>query len=556
MTLVVLIAATFGLIVRTLKQPVILAYILTGILIAVFESFHLGDGELFRTFSQLGVMFLLFMIGLEINYDSLRLVGKTSLIVGIAQLVFTSIIGFGITLFFHFDYLSAAYIAIALTFSSTIIVVKLLSEKKDLNSLYGKISVGFLLVQDVVAILILILLAGVQTGKTLLIGAVAATVLKGAVLTALMFWFGRKVLPVIFHKIARSEELLFLGAVAWCLGVAAAVYKTGFSVEVGGFLAGLALANTAEHYQIDTRIESLRDFFILVFFVILGSSLVVANLSSILMPVVIFSLFVLIGNPLIVLIIMGVMGYRRRTGFLCGVTVAQISEFSLILAAMGQRLGHISNQTVSIITAVGIITITISTYFIIWNEELFRYFNNSLKILERKSKKEEEVVAAEFDKPIILIGAHRVGQNIAASLEKKDMLIIDFDPDVISKLRKQGYACLFGDIADRQILEKSNFKNAKLIISTSPDREDNLRIITEINESANRPKIILRAEDDEDARLFYERGADYVLLPHFTSGQYLGRSISIDPELKILYQLKIKDLDVMKKLNRKFESTN
>lgn len=556
LTLVIIIATTLGLVARTLKQPPILAYIATGILVAIFESLRIANVELFGTFSQLGVMFLLFMIGLQINYSSLRLVGRTSLIVGIAQIVFTFIIGFVIALLFHFNYLTAAYISIALTFSSTIIVVKLLSEKKDLNSLYGKISIGFLLVQDFLAIIILVILAGIQNGKVVVASDIALALAKGVALIVLMFWLGRKVLPLAFHRIAKSEELLFLGALAWCLGVAAAVVKAGFSVEIGGFLAGLALANTSEKYQIDTRIKSLRDFFILIFFVILGSSLTVSHISGLVLPIIVFSLFVLIGNPLIVLVIMGAMGYRRRTSFLCGITVAQISEFSLILAAMGLTLGHITREAVSLITAVGIITITVSTYFIIWNEELFRYFNNFLRIFERKDRKEEEVVPAEFDKPIILIGSHRIGQNIAASLPKEDLLIIDFDPEVVSKLRKQGYTCLFGDVADKSILEKSNFKNAKLIISTSPDPKDNLRIISELDDTQDRPKIILRAEDEKDAELFYAKGADYVIMPHFTSGQYLGRSISVDPELKILDQLKNKDLAVIKSLRNDLNSAN
>lgn len=559
LTLIVLTAATLGFIARLLRQPVILAYILTGVLVAIFQFSYPIDKEFFRVFSQLGVMFLLFLIGLEIDYASLRLVGRTSLIAGIAQIIFTFVIGFLIAVMFGIGYLASAYISIALTFSSTIIVVKLLSQKKDLRSLYGKITVGFLLVQDFLAILILVMLSGIGANKEISIGPLLIAILKGAALTAIMFYLGRKIMPLVFDKIARSEEMLFLGTLAWCLGIAAASLKAGFSIEIGGFLAGLALANTSERFSISDRVRPLQDFFILIFFVMLGSSLALSNLSGILWPIIIFSLFVLIGNPVIVLIIMGLMGYKRRTGFLCGVSVAQISEFSLILAALGFSLGHITGQEVSLITAVGIITITLSSYMIIWNEELFRFMSSYLKIFERRISREENELPKEFDKPIILIGSHRVGQNIAASLPKKDLLIIDFDPDIISQMRKQGYVCLYGDIADAMVAEKSNLKNARLLISTSPDFEDNLRILSELGNLPKRPatsearpdgrpKIILRAEDERDAALFYKKGADYVILPHFTAGQYLGRSIEIDPELKILEQLRKKDLEIMKKL--------
>ena len=202
-----------------------------------------------------------------------------------------------------------------------------------------------------------------------------------------MLWLGRKILPLVFNKIAQSQELLFLTSLAWCLGIATAVAKTGFSIEIGGFLAGLALANSSEHFQISAKIRSLRDFFIMIFFVILGSSLIFSDFSGLTLPIIAFSLFVLIGNPLIVLIIMGFMGYRKRTSFMCGVTVAQISEFSLILAALGLKLGHLNTQIVSLITAVGIITITLSTYLILHAEKIFRRFPRFFSLFERKKSK-------------------------------------------------------------------------------------------------------------------------------------------------------------------------
>ena len=318
LAIIILIAAGLGIAARLLKQPIILAYIFTGIIIGILSFFNLNNRELFQTFSELGITFLLFLVGLEINYSSLRLVGKASVLIGLGQIVFTAVIGYFIALFFDFNQLQSLYIAIALTFSSTIIVVKLLSEKKDSNSLYGKISIGLLLVQDFVAILILIFLAGIQANKGIVLSAIILTAIKGLILFIAMLWLGRKILPLVFNKIAQSQELLFLTSLAWCLGIATAVAKTGFSIEIGGFLAGLALANSSEHFQISAKIRSLRDFFILIFFVILGSSLIFSDFSGLTLPIIVFSLFVLIGNPLIVLIIMGLLGYRKRTSFMCG----------------------------------------------------------------------------------------------------------------------------------------------------------------------------------------------------------------------------------------------
>ncbi|MEK7555497.1 MAG: cation:proton antiporter [Patescibacteria group bacterium] len=560
LAIVILIAAGLGIAAKLFKQPIVLAYIITGIVIGYFGFFHLDNREVFKVFSDLGIMFLLFLVGLEINFTSLRLVGKTSLIVGLAQIVFTFIIGFLIALLFNFNYLHSAYIAIALTFSSTIIIVKLLSEKKDLNSLYGKISIGFLLVQDFVAILLLIFLAGIESGEGLALDNIVLTIIKGAVLFGLMLWLGRKIFPLIFDKIAQSQELLFLTSLAWCFILATIVShpKIGFSIEIGGFLAGLALANSSEHFQISSRIRSLRDFFILIFFVILGSSMVFTNFSGITLAIIVFSLFVLIGNPLIVLIIMGLMGHRKRTSFLTGVTVAQISEFSLILAAFGLKLGHIDERTVSLITAVGIITITLSTYLIIYADKIFRYLSNYLSIFERRFPNKNHRLKSGFHKPIILIGSHRIGQGIAYHIPKEKLLIIDFDPNVIGELRRAKYDYLFGDISDEEIFEQADIQNAQLLISTSPNFEDNLMLLNAINQlkKKNPPaggniklKVILRAQDEKEAEILYQQGVDYALLPHFTSGQYLGRIIKLDPELAQLEKLKQRDLNLIRKIN-------
>jgi Kef-type K+ transport system membrane component KefB len=547
LAIVILIAAALGIAAKLLRQPIILAYLVAGALIGFFGWLNFGDREFFRVFSDLGIMFLLFLVGLEINYTSLRMVGKASILVGLGQIIFTFLFGFLIgSYLFGFDTLTAAYIAIALTFSSTIIIVKLLSEKKEFNSLYGKISIGFLLIQDFVAILILIFLAGIEVGEGLVFGDLIFTILKGLVLFGFMLWLGRRIFPFIFDKIARSQELLFLTSLAWMFLVVALVDKINFSIEIGGFLAGLALANSSENFQIASRIKSLRDFFILIFFVILGSSLIFSGFGGLTLPIIIFSLFVLIGNPLIVLAIMGIMGYRKRTSFLAGVTVAQISEFSLILAALGLKLGHITEDVVALVTAVGVITITISTYMIIHANSIFRRLSKFLALFERKVAIKETQLK-EYQKPVILIGAHLTGQSVARHMAKEQLLIIDFNPEVIDSLERAGFDYIFGDISDFEIFERANISQARLVISTSPDFETNFSLLTEIMRFARRPKVILRAETEKEAEFLYERGADYVLVPEFTSGHYLAKVLAGDAKLESLQALKERDLHIIKK---------
>ncbi|HTY40009.1 MAG TPA: cation:proton antiporter [Candidatus Paceibacterota bacterium] len=554
LAVVVVLAAGLGVLARFLRQPVILAYLATGVVVGYFNFFNISDPsqqETFRVFSDLGIMFLLFLIGLEINYNSLRTVGRISLIVGLGQIIFTALIGAGLAWLFGYALVPALYIAVALTFSSTIIVVKLLSEKRDLTALYGKISIGMLLVQDIVAILLLVFLSSFdKPGTNSIWFGLLLTLVKAASLFALMLWVGKRVLPPIFDRAARSEELLFLLSLAWVFILATVVSRIGFSIEIAGFLAGLALANSLENIEIAGRIRPLRDFFILIFFVILGSTFVTADFSGLLWPIVVFSLFVLIGNPAVVILIMGFLGYRRRTAFLTGMTMAQISEFSLVLAALGLKLGHIDQGVVSLVTGVGIVTITLSTYLIMYAEALFPRFSRLLAVFERDITAEDGLFTTEMHRPIILVGVHRTGQAIAMNLPREQTLAVDYDPEVIAELKRLGYACLLGDIADQEIFEKVNFPAARLVISTSPDFDDNMGLLQRLRHLPTRPKVIVRAEDEKDAKLLYAGGADYVVLPNFTAGQYLGKTIALDPDLRILENMKKRDLALLRDKKR------
>jgi K+ transport systems, NAD-binding component len=246
---------------------------------------------------------------------------------------------------------------------------------------------------------------------------------------------------------------------------------------------------------------------------------------------------------------MGLMGYKKRTSFLTGLTVAQISEFSLILVLMGQKLGHLNESEVGLVTGVGIITITLSTYLILNSDFIFKKVSKYLSVFERKKVLENEGLILENKKPIILIGAHRTGQSIALNIPKEKLLVIDFDPNIVSFLKRKNIDYIFGDIADPDVLEKANIPYAKIIISTSPDFNDNMLLLQEIQKIEKKPKIILRAETEKDALILYEKGANYVLLPNFTAGQYLGKTLKVDPEMKILEQLKKQDLEFLTRNN-------
>ncbi len=552
LALVLALATGLGAIARIFKQPTLLGYIATGLIVGPLGLLRLNHADVLDTLAQFGIAFLLFLAGMEMNFSELRHVGRSAALIGAGQVLFTSGVGFLIALALGLPLLSAGYVAVTLTFSSTIIVIKLLSEKKALDSLYGKLVVGVLLVQDFIALGVLILLSGLS-GPNLdprhLPVALALTLLKGAGLLVFSLLMGKYVMPKILHRLAGSQEILFLASLTWGLGMAAiaSLASVGLTIEIGSFMAGVALSESVEHFQIMSRVRPLRDVFAVTFFIVLGSKLVLSGAAAHWLPIAAFSAFVLIGNPLIVMMLMGALGYRSRTSFMAGVTVAQVSEFSLIVIALGARLGHVDQGIVSIVTAVALITIVLSSYMILHSEMLYVRFSKFLKFFEFRPKDEAHVRDTTLKNHVVLIGAHRVGHNILRALEDqhKKFLVVDFNPDVVIQLERRGIRALYGDIADPDIQDAAALDTARAVISTVPSFHESTHLLARLKRARSKAKIILTAETEFDAVALYERGADYVILPHFAGGQQLGRLLEEDRTLRTLPKLREQDLAII-----------
>lgn len=528
-TLGLILATTVGLVALVFRQPLILAYIVAGVVLSIFGFGQFGDLEALRVLGSFGVAFLLFLVGLELRISNLAYIGKSALLTGLGQLFFTAIFGWLIANALGFSLVVALYIAVALTFSSTIIVVKLLGEKNDLDSLYGRIAVGFLLVQDFAAILALIFLAGFAGGSNVSTITFLVIFVKGAALAAGAFILNRWILPKLFEYIAHSGELLFISAISWAFIFASFAQVLGLSLEIGAFLAGIALASSPFHLQIAARIKPLRDFFIVIFFIVLGLSMEITDIGSQIVPAAVFSMFVLIGNPLIVLAIMGFLGHKKRTSFLAAITVAQISEFSFIVAAAGLRAGHLTSEVVSLITLVGLITIGISSYMILHGNRLYLRLGRFLDVFERKEVKEKRIEPKHLPSHhIILVGCDRMGSDILHFLRSKDesFVVVDFNPEITQKLTADKVEVVFGDISDPEIAEDLNLQQAKLIISTVPDAEDNLILVTTARKAGFGKLLVATASTWQEAAALYEAGADYVVLPAVVGGRHIARILA------------------------------
>jgi len=514
------LAVVGGALAQLLRQPLIVAFIAVGILLGPSAFSLVTHSSEIELFARLGIALLLFVVGLKLDLHIIRTVGPVALASGLGQVIFTSAVGYVIALLLGMSPVAALYVAVALTFSSTIIIVKLLSDKREVEALHGRIAIGFLIVQDIVVVLVMIgLTAFGQTSDATQLGWQALGIFfKGALMLVTVALLMRYVLPGLLHRLAHSSELLMLFAIAWAVLGASAGELLGFSKEVGAFLAGISIASTPFREQVAARLVSLRDFLLLFFFIELGAGLDVGLLGSQVGAALVLSLFVLIGNPIIVMAIMGYMGYRKRTGFLAGLTVAQISEFSLILAALGLSLGHLQEQTVGLITLVGLITISASTYMILYSHLLYQRLAPYLTVFERKIPYRETMADTDDQAgwDVILIGLGRFGAALAATLRERGcrLLAVDFDPEAVRQFSQEGYNVHYGDAEDPEFLASLPLEKTHWVVSTLRHRDVNRLLVQGLNQQGYSGKLAVSSTGQADTRFFQKAGVDLVLVPY------------------------------------------
>lgn len=527
LTIIIFVASFCAMLMKLLKQPLVVGYILAGVIVGPYLLNIVESTEEIELFSKMGIAILLFIVGLNLSPKVIRTEGKLAFAAGMIQVVATAIIAYVIAIILGFDSISAIYIGLALTFSSTIIVLKLLSDKGDLDKLYGKISIGFLIVQDIVASLVLILissLSGNGDGDTWML--VSLMIVKAAFLFVSLYLISVYVLPKLIKFAAGSQELLFLFSITWGLGMAVVFSLFGFSIEIGALVAGVSLSLTPFAFEIGSRMKPLRDFFIVLFFVLLGSQIRLDSLNSLIVPALILSAFVLFIEPIIVFVIMNLLGFKRRTAFLAGVSLGQISEFSLILVSLGYSLKVIDQNILSLIAMVGLISITGSTYLISYSDKLFDKFQKYMKYFEIRDVK-KEMRNSKDKHEMLLFGYDRVGEDFVKAFNKleKNYLVVDYNPDSITRLNSEEIPYKYGDAEDVEFLQELNFKQIRLFVSTIPDARTNTLLITKSQEENPRIISIVISHDAKEARELYEAGATYVIMPHHLGADHASKML-------------------------------
>ncbi len=517
--LLLLISAITGALAIRLRQPVLIAYIVVGILVGPAVLGVVSAQDQIDLLAQIGVAVLLFVVGLKLDLQHVRHIGPVALATGLGQLAFTIAFGFVLILLLGKPLLEALYVAVALTFSSTIIIVKLLSDKRELDALHGRIAVGFLIVQDLAVVLAMMVMSTLRGGEGSVWDVAWSLALRLALTAGLIVVLMRLILPRVVATMARSQELLLIFAIAWGVALAALGEWAGFSKEAGAFLAGFTLASTSYRDAINARLTGIRDFLLLFFFIDLGAKLDFSTLGAEVVPALLLALFVLIGNPLIVMAIMGYMGYRKRTGFLAGLTVAQISEFSIVFVAMGISLGHVGRGALGLTTLVGLITIALSTYMILYSHPLYERVSPWLGWFERRHPFRELAVESQrhaHDQPdVIVFGLGRYGGRLAQGLRQAGLTVlgVDFDPELVRAMRKKGLAVQFGDGLDPDFLDGLPLAQMAWVVSTLPDVESNRVLLSMLRERRFAGEVAILAREENDGLLLKRAGAPTVIYP-------------------------------------------
>lgn len=518
LTLVLVVVLLSVGVMRFFKQPNIIGYILAGTLISILFPSLLHDNVSLESFSHIGISFLLFMVGMELHPKIIRDLGKNALITWLLQIVLTTVFWLLLSWGLWFDFISSLFIWIGFSFSSTIVILKLLSDRWWTEETFGRLSIGILVVQDLVVMLAFFVLSMIRTVEGgNVFGTISLYLCYFFIALIALYFLAKYIIPYITKKIAKSTEFLFLFGIWRCFLLGSLFNKLGFGIEIGTLLAGISLATSDYRFEIMSRVKSLRDFFIVMFFVLLGSQVTLNYSFRFFWLVIAFSLFVLFVKPLIVNIILWMRGYTRKNTFLSSMSLGQMSEFSFLLLAMGTTMGLINDpELISIMTLVGLITITFSSYFIAYGEKLYFKCKKFLGYLPGKRHKNYND-GKKNDNDVIIFGFGRFGNNLHDALLKNgnSVLVVDENPHVIEHLHKKKIESMYGDASNIEFLEEIHISNTKMVISTIRSYEDNLILLENIKARKKDMIVVMISNHIEEAIQFYDLGADYVILPHY-----------------------------------------
>lgn len=526
------LSSILGFVTKFFKIPLLVAYLLVGLILSVTAAFDVHSSEVLHFLPEIGIAFMLFLVGMELDFREIKSLGKPIIIASVLQIIISTVIGSILAKWLGFDGVEAWYLGLGLAFSSTVVVIKILLDKKELTSLYGKLSLGILLIEDLIAVIVLLVLTvgssmfGVGLSEAL---PMATFFFKVILLFGVAILLNKYLLSNIFKLVADSSELLFLTALAWCFIYVSVAVLLGFSVLIGAFLAGVALASSPYHLQIQGKVKPLRDFFVALFFVYLGTQVNFNHLGETYLLIIAFTSYAVLVKPIIFMLTLGMFGFRKHTMFQVAVNLSNISEFSLILMVLGLQKHVTSQSGLTVIAFTAVLSILISSLMIENSSKIYKVVKRFVSFFERKNGRHLlEAAKGEFMKGhVVIIGGHRVGGELVKLLkrEKVPQIVLDFDPHQVQFLLNSHVPVVYGDMGDPEVLDALDLQDAKMIISTAPNTEDNSLLLEEVRTRKINIPVIVRAETIEEAEKLYKAGADYVIIPEVLAGDFLVEKI-------------------------------
>ncbi len=532
-TLCILFAWGIGLLAHFFRQPLILAYLIAGFVIGPFGMGWVHSQESISVISELGLIFMLFMIGLEIDLKKIVRAGRVILFAAGGQLVGACLLGILFFMGIGLGGFDALYLTIACALSSTVIIVKVLYEKRELDTLPGRITLGVLVLQDIFAILFLAVqpsLADLQVSVILLsVGRVLVLVATALVLS-------RYVLPKLFHQIARRPELILLGALAWCFLIGEIAERLHLSREMGSLVAGVSLSTFPYALDVTAKVTTLRDFFITLFFVALGMTIPIPGWSVIGLALVIAA-FTVISRVATTFTPLYLMKQGLRASLLPAINLAQISEFSLVVIQTGIVAGHIQTQTASAVSFAFVILAVLSTFAIMRSDQITRASIGPLKRIGIRDLDHAHGHDAGHEdghgeaRRVVILGFFRAASALLSEIERRNpvfldqLTVIDFNPNVFRTLADRGLHVIYGDISNVDTLVHAGVGKAELIILSVPDSllkgADNEKLVRHVRTLNPIAKIVATADLLADVADLYAAGADYVTVTRISDAQEL-----------------------------------
>ncbi|MDI6753527.1 MAG: cation:proton antiporter [Thermodesulfobacteriota bacterium] len=540
----IVVATAVALLAKALKQPLLLAYLVAGIIIGPEIGFGwVKDKESIKLISEIGLILLLFIIGLEIDLKKLIASGRSLIISGISQFLICVVLGLGFSLFLGFEIgggkFDALYLAVGMALSSTMIVVKLLYDKFELSTLPGRITLGILIFQDIWAILFLAIQPNLLNPEVI---TIVKSFIKGFGLVIFSIAASKYLLPRVFEFIAKIPELLLVTAVAWCFLISGIAGAIGLSREMGALIAGVSLSTFPYNIDVIAKVINIRDFFVTLFFVGLGLQIPKPTISLLIYAAG-ASVFLIATRFLSIFPILYSLKNGLRGSLIPSLNLAQMSEFSLVIASLGLALNHINSQVVGIFIFMFAITSVLSTYMINYNHEIQENLSKFLRKIGMKDIQDtpDSQDGEEKHRSIIFLGFFREASSILYELESQaagtadkkitdEIMVIDFNPQVYDELNRRSIKCIYGDISSLDTLQHAHIEDAKVVVSSIEDSvlrgTTNLKLMRMIKRLCPITQVMVTANSIQAAIELYREGADFVFIPRLHAASQMARIIS------------------------------